>query len=606
MATKRYLESTRPDDPRFPDFELPEVDENASDIDDCPSDHYSKSCHNSDSEQGDSDIDDTCAVPVRNVQLLNDESEKSNRKESRVKYFYGKNRLKWATQEKKRTIRVSASNKVTIKLPGVRGPVKNVQDSSSISDIWNCLFSQELSQEIISKTNQKLEANREKFQGTTRIEIRNVDEIEFQALLGLLLYSGVFKSGHEDLSSLFATDGTGRDLFRCTMSLKRILTLLACLRFDDSNTRQQRRKDNAAAPISWCFEKLVSNFQDNYILGEYVCVDEMLVGFRGRCSFKMYIPNKPNKYGIKVMILTDARNNYCYNAYIYSGRNSDGRGLDTNLLTLNKPTQAVLRLAHPIYGSNRNVTADNWFTSVELVNELTKRKLTYVGTMRKNKRDIPIAFLSNRRRTVGSTLYGFHGNMTLVSHVPKKSKVVIALSSMHQTSGIDQETRKPEIIALYNMTKGGVDSLDKKCANYSVNRRTRRWPMAVFYAMINMSSVNSYILYNCLPNRKQISRLDFIKQLAKELILPELKRRTYNDRLPSQLRITINRILGPDAPETLPLAAVENTVERSKRKRCYMCPKNVDRKTSYYCKDCKHPICLQCSDMLCRNCENRT
>lgn len=29
---------------------------------------------------------------------------------------------------------------------------------------------------------------------------------------------------------------------------------------------------------------------------ESACVDEMLVGFRGECKFKMYIPSKPNKY----------------------------------------------------------------------------------------------------------------------------------------------------------------------------------------------------------------------------------------------------------------------------------------------------------------------
>lgn len=54
------------------------------------------------------------------------------------------------------------------------------------------------------------------------------------------------------------------------------------------------------------------------------------------------------------------------------------------------------------------------------------------------------------------------------------------ISSMHDTSEIDSESGKPEIIATYNRTKAGVDSLDQKCAAYSTSRRTRRWPMAIF------------------------------------------------------------------------------------------------------------------------------
>jgi hypothetical protein len=68
----------------------------------------------------------------------------------------------------------------------------------------------------------------------------------------------------------------------------------------------------------------------------------------------------------------------------------------------------------------------------------------------------------------------FPRKFILLSRVPKKSKVVV-LSSIHHASSLDKETQKPQIIDLYNQTKG-VNSLDKKCENYSASRRTRRWP----------------------------------------------------------------------------------------------------------------------------------
>lgn len=113
---------------------------------------------------------------------------------------------------------------------------------------------------------------------------------------------GIFKSGHEDLKSLWATDGTGRDLFRCTMSPARFLFLLSCLRCDNHLTKPKRVKTDKLAAISDLFETFVENSKQNFIPGPHVTIDEMLVHFRERCAFRMYIPNKPAKYGIKVQI----------------------------------------------------------------------------------------------------------------------------------------------------------------------------------------------------------------------------------------------------------------------------------------------------------------
>lgn len=70
--------------------------------------------------------------------------------------------------------------------------------------------------------------------------------------------------------------------------------------------------------------------------------------------------NKPAKYVLQFMCLTDARNSYFYNGYIYCDKNSDGQTLPDELKSFQKPTQSVLRLVKPIKKSNRNITADNW------------------------------------------------------------------------------------------------------------------------------------------------------------------------------------------------------------------------------------------------------
>ncbi|KAJ8939466.1 hypothetical protein NQ318_022519 [Aromia moschata] len=88
----------------------------------------------------------------------------------------------------------------------------------------------------------------------------------------------------------------------------------------------------------------------------------MLIPFRGRCAFRMYIHNKPVKYGIKMQILVDAKTHYMVNAEIYAGA-------ELNVWV------------------KRNI-AGGYILYIELLNELRKKNLSYVGTIKKEqKRD---------------------------------------------------------------------------------------------------------------------------------------------------------------------------------------------------------------------------
>nr|XP_022910280.1 uncharacterized protein LOC111421369 [Onthophagus taurus] len=550
-----------------------EAESDVSDVDDS-SQHDMESEHDSASEFEVSEgSDDEVA---RRGEKVSNETAKS---------YYGKNRFKWSSQPLIQRSRTQKHNIVS-HLPGLRGEAKAIGNSATPLQVWTCLLTNDILSEILKYTNIKLIEMRERYGRTNKPELQDLDMVELPAFFGLLYYSSIFKSNNEDLQSLFATDGTGRDIFRCIMSLQRVLVILACLRFDNIEDRQERKKEDATAAISWVFKRFVNNCQQQYSLGELTCIDEMLIGFRGHVQFRMYMPNKPNKYGIKVQILTDARTNYFYNGYIYSGKGSDGQMLSSEEHKFSIPTQSVLQLIAPIQNTNRNVTADNWFSSLEVVDELRKRGLTYVGTMRKNKREITQEFLADRKKPSGTALYGFTKNVTLVSYVPKKGKAVVLVSSMHNNSSVDKTTGKPEIIAFYNETKGGVDTLDKKYANYSTSRRTRRWPMAVFYAVLDIASVNSFVLYQSYPNYDNISRLQFIQTLSQQLVEDHLNRRLTNQRLPRELRLNIGRIVKKPISEQPSQANSDG-----KRKRCGICPRKNDKKTKNSCMYCKIAMC---------------
>ena len=301
-----------------------------------------------------------------------------------------------------------------IKLPGVVG--ESAKNAKTELDSWRLFFSDNILQLIVVSTNQYVEIAKDRFQRDR--DCRPTDIIEMKAFLGLLYLAGLFRGGHQRLGDFWETDGMGMGIFRMAMSEKRFRFLLRCVRFDDKLTRQTRREVDKLAPIRELFTLFNANCKQHYHLGQNVTIDEMLPGFRGRCSFRQYIPSKPNKYGIKIFCLCDSKLYYTSNMEIYCGQQPEGPFNQSNA-----SDKVVLRLSESIFGSGRNITADNWFTSLKLVKELENKKLSYVGTVRKNKRELPPAFVSAKNRQKYTSLFGYTNNETLVSYVPKKKQV---------------------------------------------------------------------------------------------------------------------------------------------------------------------------------------
>ncbi|XP_053286688.1 piggyBac transposable element-derived protein 4-like [Pleuronectes platessa] len=117
----------------------------------------------------------------------------------------------------------------------------------------------------------------------------------------------------------------------------------------------------------------------------------MLVNSIGRCPFRQYMPSKPAKYGIKLWVACDARSSYAWKMQVYTGKPSGGRP-ERNL-----GLRVVLDLTEGLSG--RNVTCDNYFTSYELARKLLERNVTVVGTVRKNKPELPPRLLAVKGRS---------------------------------------------------------------------------------------------------------------------------------------------------------------------------------------------------------------
>lgn len=505
---------------------------------------------------------------------------------SKYNHYVGKNRsTKWMKQMPPKNVRTRQENYVT-RLPISRLPTKDLKETL---DIWSYFFDEQMITIIVENTNKYILVIKEKF--TRNRDARLTDIVEMRAFIGLLYHAGTLKANHLNADDLWATDGNGVEIFRLTMSLMRFRFLLRCCRFDDKETREERKKLDKLAPIRQFFDIFVAKCKEGFSLSAYVTIDEKLEGFRGKCNFRQYIPSKPNKYGIKIFALSDAKMYYTSNLEVYVGLQPEGP-----YRVSNSPQDIVKRLCEIIYGTGRNLTIDNWFTSFELVNHLYDKKITVIGTMRKNKAEIPLEFLDPNRQ-VHSSLFGFQKNCTIVSYVPKKKKNVILLSSLHHDNTIDEDSgdlRKPEIITAYNSTKGGVDVVDQLCANYNCARSTRRWPMVIFYALLNVGGINSMVLYAVNNPNINMKRKNFLKRLSQDLVKPYWHYRVGLKAIPINTKSRIREICGTQEPA--------NEQPQGTKGRCFFCGTKKNRCTRFSCIRCKRYMCLEHLQGICQIC----
>lgn len=495
---------------------------------------------------------------------------------------------KWRKTPYPQGVRTRRQNIVT-EQPGPQGAAREV---SCPSESWLLFLDVDMLQHVVDCTNIKITSMQTNYERERDCEQTNL--IELKALIGVMYLIGIHKSSHTSIDDIWMADGTGIEKCRAVISKQRFQFLLRALRFDDITTRQERNSIDKLAPIRQTYEAFVKNCETYYKNNEYVTIDEMLESFRGSCRFRQYMPSKPAKYGIKLFSLVDAVTFYTKKLEIYVGKQLEGpyfQDTSTNAL--------VKRMVEPIAGTGRNVTMDNWFTSVPLAEQLlTNYNLTVVGTLRKNKPEIPNDF-KRKGLEECSTVFGYKPTETLLSYCPKKDKTVLLLSTMHHDGVIDESSAKklPEIIKFYNKTKGGVDTVDKLIGTYSVARVCYRWPLRLFFTFLDVGAVNAHIIWDTVSQENKMGRKYFLKTLAFELCRPQLQSRATISTLPRELKQIIRRF----TPQLQNIQPDENDIAPM-RKRCIYCPRRTDRKFKSICHFCKGNICPTHTKLVCTDC----
>ena len=225
-----------------------------------------------------------------------------------------------------------------------------------------------------------------------------------------------------------------------------------------------------------------------------------MVGFRGRFGAKQYMPNKP---GIKAFIMADSKNGYVLNVLPYTGRDTLQEA-STEYVDLLQPARIVLLLIELYLNKGHHVFTDRYYTSIPLAQALTDRSISFNGTSMWNRVELPDPICLTPTRLADDEVKAFRADrlLGLEWRAAKKKKSLIMISTESssnmvqvQSCGSQQEVHKPFVVNHYNHSMNGVDHADQYTVYFSFIRKARKWWRKLFFWMLEVAMVNSYILY---------------------------------------------------------------------------------------------------------------
>lgn len=580
----------------------------------------------SDEETEDHSVPSSSRVPAwqtrqrtRSEKILHEADLKTLQQEEATYSVERGNRVtaEWSTQPDNVHRRRDRANILRV-APGLKSQeAKGIQTEAQAFSLY---INNDITNNILEHTNKKLEEARQVFTERAGEEEKRkkayvlalIDATELRAFIGLMVLRASLNA--ITVNDMFAP-AFGPALARATMGQSRYLAILSHLTFDDSSTREARRPGDKFCLMREVFDIFDANLRRHIIPSENLTVDESLIKYRGRCPFRVYMPQKPGRYGILVRTVADAHSRYLWKAWVYPGKPTRPESSPPDT-TFNKVDDLVRYLVKDVTKSGRNVTMDRYFTSVPLVEELRDAGLSVVGTLRANRALLPREMTSPTGREADSTQFAYRNGVQLTSFCPRAGKVVLVASTMHKLPLVDAITKKPEPVLFYNCTKGGVDIIDAIIEDAGASAGVvKRWPTRVFNFMVAAACLNGHHVFTSrFPKHqhadiKHGGRRNFCRALAEELTLPQVERRAaiyhksgvFTMQTVNAISAVLHRdVAGPRRQEAGPSQALPAGPERG---RCRLCMEEMHGEGFKHKEGAmaKAPRCSQCGGYACKS-----
>ena len=210
----------------------------------------------------------------------------------------------------------------------------------------------------------------------------------------------------------------------------------------------------------------------------------------------------------------------------------------------------------------RNLFFDGWYSSINLIEKLTKLGYLNTTVLRSNSKGLPWKI----------KLPGYdnaYKNEILIQKYEDKTTIYFATN---------YSIEKEDLKNLYNLKNRGVDVFDQCLEITSIQRKTKKWYKKIFLFGIGASILNGKIIYEFKTGKKETviqfkeSIVEYIFTLYKRKEKSNVELKSY---IPPKFRDALHNI---------------KHIINLKRK-CMLCGK----RTPYLCSECNihlHPECF--------------
>ena len=391
--------------------------------------------------------------------------------------------------------------------------------------------------------------------------------------------------------------------FRKVMSRNHFQAILSCFHYCDDT--EEREKPIAERDRLKKLSGFISSLNDSfrcYSPQKNLSIDEGGCPYKGRISFRVYNPMKPNKWSIKTFQLCESETGYTLNVQVYDGSPQtwdESLGLPPNASVTQILVMKLLKDAQCLQ-KGHHLYMDNYYNSPDMFQQLEKQGVLAAGTVSLARKNTPKVCKVKPMKNVppalrGKVLWSRKDNLLCLVWYDKRR--VATLSTIHKAEAVKalncrkKEVVKPVVVADYCKYMFGVDLSDQKAYYYTPLRRSYKWWRKLFFHLLNVCVLNAHVLHTKYAKVK-LNLYEFRRELALALIC----RGQVTSRLPRSVgsqpcdaRLTERHFPAYNHFSAAQKERYSSTKKRKKHppRKCLVC----GHESVYRCPDCNVCLC---------------
>ncbi|GFO11264.1 Cd109 antigen-like isoform x3, partial [Plakobranchus ocellatus] len=301
-----------------------------------------------------------------------------------------------------------------------------------------------------------------------------------------------------------------------------------------------------------------------------VCIDEAMIPFKGSSRFKVYMKDKPTKWGFKLYELCESSSGYVWSVEMYC---ADRR-------ISNKPVDVTMRQLQPLLDQGYRLYVDNYYCCPDLWNQMQGRNTMLVGTCRKNRVGMPADLFQNRQRP-GDFDFRRKGQLVATRWFDKRE--VVTLSTIHQ----------PQLTETIGRYEEEIPEVVEK----------------TIFHLLTLVGVQTTILLNkhrTQHRRRRTNLASVLKEVSVALVDKDVIYDPQADNVP----LPMDRLKGRHFLSVCPNTEASDSRGKKAQRRCKVCAdrakavgqtpaerKNKILLTTTWCPECKVCLCLDCFEI---------